>query len=1177
MQERNTYHLNLTVRLITFLAVSIFGFLHTSALLAQTTYVMQNALVDDCEGKLTDSDNGPETGQYNHNEDYTFTVCVDGANEIIIAFNFFSSEETYDVLTVHDGPNTSAPVLAMLTGSIQPPPVLIATSGCVTFHFVSDDNIVAAGWDLDWSVEIDEPVPPQLSVISVLDCPMDAITFQFSIPVDCNMMSAGQFSIIGPGGPSIAQVNPLDCQPGEMGQLFEAVFASPLSQPGTYRLLFNGSIQDACGEWHDVSANVVFELMNCPFSAEIILVDDACAGDCGRVRAVVTGGDIGVNYSFMWSHTPFNLDEVNICTNVPVLISVTVTDPNSNEMVTASYNYIPLEIPVILNPIEDTICSSTGDHLYQSSLPGGRYYSAIIPDWLQVEGRYQFWRWSWTGPVNMDIVTYVAPNGCETYDTVHVLPVEAGSIEAACVGASSFLVNGGTPTGGIWQGPHISTAGIFNPVTPGSFVVNYTAPNGCIAYKRVNVENGIIMPDVDTICSSQEFDLVAFPYGGVWTGPGIVNGIVGRIRPWIVPTNQTYTYVYTLQGCTDTMEVFIQELWAGPDIEVCDEDSMLFLTQLGSWSGPGTYMPAQNAFDISNLGPGEYDFTITAFGCSDAFRLYITKPYANLYEPVILCQEDEWLPLRDFIEYGPWWGTFTGTSVVESNDEWYFNPGLSGGGIHTIRFEALGCQDSFTITVEEFAEITDYSFCELSGAQILSASPPGGTWAGPGFLDGQIGLFDPQLLAPGEYPVFYTTPLGCVSTDTIDIILLEQVSINSVKQFYCFKDTMVNVSILPLGGDFFINGVLTSPSFNPALLGTGTHELYYERGSGPCASDERLFFSVLPPIEGNVSPADSICFGENAVINSSAIGGTGTLQADWDQGIGFGFSHIVRPTVSTVYNVTVTDGCSDPFQSSAYIHVYQPFDIEVIEGPAVCYDEISSIEIVPPLSDQYMVVWQLDSIIEGPYLEGQPGIYTAEVIELFSGCSQEFDVVIPGPPPLSANFSTIPNKSCVDIIDNTVQLIDLSTGATEGWIDFGDGSPPIPYVQGELIQHDYNQLGKFIISLMVTNELGCVDTITREVCVDNRVEIFVPNIFSPNGDGNNDFVIVEAYGIREMTWTIFSRWGEKVFEAQSTDAYWDGTYRGKPMDPGVFIVQMRYSDLATGKAGEHISTVTLVR
>jgi len=1150
--------------------------LYAPGIAAQATYVMQNALVDDCNGKLTDSDNGPETGQYDHNEDYTFTVCVDGATEIIIAFNFFSCEDTYDVLAVYDGPNTASPLLAMLTGSIQPPPVLMATSGCVTFHFTRDDNIVANGWDLDWSVEIDDPVPPTLSVVSVLDCPMPSSTFQFSTPVDCDQMTAGNFTILGPGGPAIAQINPLDCTSGSLGQLFEVVFASPLSSPGTYRLLFNGAIQDACGEWHDVGANVVFELMNCPFNVVINLVDDACAGDCGSVMAEIIG-DAGVPYEYMWSHTGLDQAQVDVCTNVPLLISITVTDPVSMEIATAQYNYIPLENPVILNPVQDTVCSSMGDHFYQSSLPGGRYYSSIIPEWHQVEGRYQFWRWYQSNGLNTDIVTYVAPNGCEAYDTVYVLPVHAGSIEAACLNAPSFTVNGGMPLGGIWQGTNITTNGLYSPVTAGMNYVNYTAPNGCVAWKQINVSDSIIMPAVDTICSSQEFDLVANPYGGNWSGPGIVNSILGRVRGWIVAPNQTYTYVYTMQGCTDTMQVFVQELWAGPDQTLCIADSLLMLSRPGIWSGAGTYLPAINAFDISGLGPGEYDYTISAFGCTDVFRLYLIDPYADLNQPVSYCLVDEWIRISDIADYGPGWGIFSGPTITESNDEWYFNPLLMGPGVHTIYFDALSCRDSFNINVEAYADIPPYSFCELSPALILTASPPGGTWSGPGFLDGVSGLFDPQLLPPGMHPVYYTAPSECMTTDSIEIILRQQVSINGVDQVYCFKDTSISVIIAPPGGTFYINGNPSMPLFNPSMLGTGTHELYYTRGTGPCASDERIFFSVTSPIDGMTSPPDSICYGENAVIEASATGGIGNLRASWDQGLGFGFSHIVNPPGTTIYTVTVTDGCSEPYTGTSLLYVHQPFDIDIVTGPPVCYEDTSYVEIVPPLPDQYAVYWQLDTILENTYLEGKPGLYQAEVVELFSGCKQSYDVAIPGPPPLSANFTVIPNKSCVDIIDNTVQIIDLSTGYTEGWIDYGDGTGSMPIVPGDLLSHDYDLIGEFTIRMSVTNELGCMDSLSRQVCVDNRVVMYVPNVFSPNGDGQNDEVRIEAYGLVDVLWTVFGRFGEKIFEANSLDAAWDGTHRGKPLDPGVFVVHVVYTDQATGESGERISTVTLIR
>ncbi len=1147
------------------------------SLIAQPTYMMQNLTVDDCEGTLMDSEAGPEAGQYDHNEDFTFTICVDNADEIIIAFEFFSTEDNYDILAVYDGPNINSPLLASLTGVIQPPPVIVATSGCVTFHFISDDNIVAAGWQLNWMVEIDDPVPPVIEVISMLDCPMDAITFQFDFPVDCDVFTASNFSIIGPGGPSIAQVNPLDCVSGELGQLFEVVFNGELAQSGTYRLLFNGAIQDVCGDWHDVNANVVFDLTNCPFTVEIELENSACEGDCGQVEAVVIGGDVGATYNYMWGHTLLNQSIVNICTGVAVDLFVTVTNPASGEMVIAQYNYIPLENPVILNPIQDTVCSSMGDHFYQSSLPGGLYTSAIIPDWLQDDGRYQFWRWQNTNTLNTDVVTYTAPNGCVAYDTVLVLPVNTGSVEAACLGAPDFIVNGGTPAGGIWQGPHISANGTFSPAAVGSFVVNYTAPNGCVGYKRVNVEPGITMPDVDTICSSQEFDLAAIPYGGWWTGPGIVNGQLGRIRPWNVASNQTYSYVYTMQGCTDTIDVFIQELWAGPDFSVCKSDSLIFLNQVGDWSGPGIYIPLENAFDISMLGPGSYDYMITAFGCTDVFTLYIEDPYADPYDPISFCQEDTWYPLSDYVDYGPNWGTFTGPTIGEFNDEWYFNPELAGGGVHTIYFEAVGCLDSFTISVEQFAVIPDYSFCELSPAQLLMADPPGGTWAGPGFLDGASGLFDPQLLPPGIHYISYLSSSGCLSLDSIEIILREAVSISGVNQLYCSSDTVINIVLAPLGGDFFINGIPSPPQFNPSILGTGTHELFYTRGTGPCGSVKRIFFSIMPPINGIPTDGDSICINENTVVALAATGGTGTLSYNWDQGLGFGSSHIVSPSVNTLYTVTVTDGCSEPFTSTAFIYVHQPFDIDLLTGPAVCYDDTSFIEIVPPIPGQYLVQWQLDTVYESPYLEGNPGIYEAEITELFSGCKQTFEVQIPGPPPLSANFTIIPNQPCIDIVDNTVQVIDLATGYTEGFIDFGDGSGPLPYVQGEFIEHDYEAIGDFLITLIIANDLGCMDTSYREICVENVVLIYVPNIFSPNGDGNNDEVKIQAFGMKDIKWNVFTRWGENVFEADNFDIGWDGTNNGQPLDPGVFVVHINYTNQETGKLGWHTSTVTLVK
>ena len=251
MRERSSFCL-MIILLIGMMSVTSY---------AQPEYVMSNNLVRDCEGILTDSEMGPEEGQYDHNEDYTFSICVAQANEIIIAFESFASEDRFDVLTVYDGPDKVSPVLATLSGIVQPPPVLIATSGCATLHFISDSNIVANGWRLRWRVEIDEPEIPDLVADGTLDCPLQNGNFRFTLPIDCDLFVPGNFTVVGPGNPTITGVNLLDCDGStNLGTTFELEFADSLKTPGVYRLEFNGAIQDVCGEWHDISTSLIFTL-----------------------------------------------------------------------------------------------------------------------------------------------------------------------------------------------------------------------------------------------------------------------------------------------------------------------------------------------------------------------------------------------------------------------------------------------------------------------------------------------------------------------------------------------------------------------------------------------------------------------------------------------------------------------------------------------------------------------------------------------------------------------------------------------------------------------------------------------------------------------------------------------------------------------------------------------------
>jgi gliding motility-associated-like protein len=90
----------------------------------------------------------------------------------------------------------------------------------------------------------------------------------------------------------------------------------------------------------------------------------------------------------------------------------------------------------------------------------------------------------------------------------------------------------------------------------------------------------------------------------------------------------------------------------------------------------------------------------------------------------------------------------------------------------------------------------------------------------------------------------------------------------------------------------------------------------------------------------------------------------------------------------------------------------------------------------------------------------------------------------------------------------------------------------------------------------VTDQNGCNvrDSVRvyviRTPCASSH--IFVPNAFSPNNDGKNDKLFVRGNLIQDMYFTVYDRWGQKMFETRDINTGWDGTYHGSKVDPAVF-------------------------
>ena len=126
------------------------------------------------------------------------------------------------------------------------------------------------------------------------------------------------------------------------------------------------------------------------------------------------------------------------------------------------------------------------------------------------------------------------------------------------------------------------------------------------------------------------------------------------------------------------------------------------------------------------------------------------------------------------------------------------------------------------------------------------------------------------------------------------------------------------------------------------------------------------------------------------------------------------------------------------------------------------------------------------------------------------------------------------------------------------------------------IQYTFLDTGKYQITLLVSNQFNCKDSITKEIIVNEPNNVFVPNSFTPNNDGLNDTFkpIVPYY--KTATLQIFNRWGDLILNTNNIEQGWDGKIKGAnaPNDVYVYKLLVEFLD---GKAQKLDGHITLAR
>lgn len=182
-----------------------------------------------------------------------------------------------------------------------------------------------------------------------------------------------------------------------------------------------------------------------------------------------------------------------------------------------------------------------------------------------------------------------------------------------------------------------------------------------------------------------------------------------------------------------------------------------------------------------------------------------------------------------------------------------------------------------------------------------------------------------------------------------------------------------------------------------------------------------------------------------------------------------------------------------------------------------------------------------------------------------------FTIQVFGAPTADFSFSPVTPAPNLPVTFTNLSSIDAVSFKWE----FGDGDT-LRTISRSNIDHQYNSTGTFNACLTAFNQIGCPAQICRQVSATVIPLVDVPNAFTPMSGDMNSVVMVRGFGIAKMQFTIWNRWGQKVFETNDRNKGWDGKVKGvvQPMDVYAYTLTVEFFDgVKTTKKGD----ITLIR
>ncbi len=460
--------------------------------------------------------------------------------------------------------------------------------------------------------------------------------------------------------------------------------------------------------------------------------------------------------------------------------------------------------------------------------------------------------------------------------------------------------------------------------------------------------------------------------------------------------------------------------------------------------------------------------------------------------------------------------------------------------------------------------------------------------------------------AAGTYQVILsvTTNQGCSASVTNSITIYPAPLTNFSSNPVCVNQHMQfsNQSSISTGTitvwkwDFNNDGIVDASTQNPSYIFTAGGNY---NSKLTAISNFSCIDSVIKPATVYFNPVANfntatVCLGKPVQFNDASTNQSGYLTVwDWDFTSDNVIDNLSQNTTNTyatagLFLVTLqvqnNFGCINLIKKSVRVNPTPMVDISVTHRSGcdgeMCVGMINNSTI----SGGSVASWHWNFGDNTSSNQNSPthcfhvGTFTVSLTAISdSGCTAT--QTLPGSilvyPKPQAGFDF--TNTDMDVLDATTGIVSSAHGATTYVYFISDGT----HIAGQAnFQHTFTNENpeSYTVIQFVTNSFGCKDTILKVIEVKPGFTFYIPNAFSPNGDGTNDIFKGTGIGIKTFTLMIYDRWGNLVFTSNDLEKGWDGTFNGgdKVSLQDVFVWKVELHD-ENNKEHDYKGTVSLIK